>query len=81
MFYMQRLKDLREDYDLDQIDVARILNTTQSQYSKYERGVRELPIRHLNALADFYETSTDYIMGRTNKKDPYPRAKGLNRKD
>lgn len=80
MFYMQRLKDLREDRDLDQVEVAKILETTQSQYSKYERGVRELPIRHLNTLANFYHTSADYIMGRTNQKSPYPNVRGLNEK-
>lgn len=64
--YLQRLKDLREDKDLFQSDIAKLLKTTQPQYSKYESGERELPIRHLITLADFYNTSTDYILGRTN---------------
>lgn len=66
MYYLQRLKDLREDHDLQQTDVAKLLYTTQAQYSRYERGERELPIRHLITLADFYDVSADYILGRTN---------------
>ncbi len=69
MYYLQRLKDLREDSDLQQSDIARILNTTQPQYSRYETGERELPIRHLVTLADFYGVSADYILGRTNIKE------------
>ena len=69
MYYLQRLKDLREDSDLQQSDIARILNTTQPQYSRYETGERELPIRHLVTLADFYGVSADYILGRTNTKE------------
>lgn len=68
MYYLQRLKDLREDKDLQQADIARLLKTTQPQYSRYETGERELPIRHLVTLADFYNVSADYILGRTNIK-------------
>lgn len=68
---IHRLKDLREDKDLTQADIARVLNTTQQQYSKYEIGIRLIPIDKLNKLADFYQTSTDYILGRTNIKKPY----------
>lgn len=68
MYYLQRLKDLREDKDLQQADIARLLKTTQPQYSRYEMGERELPIRHLVTLADFYNVSADYILGRTNIK-------------
>lgn len=71
MYYLQRLKDLREDMDLQQADVARLLKTTQPQYSRYETGERELPIRHLVTLADFYNVSADYILGRTNDKTFY----------
>lgn len=71
MYYLQRLKDLREDMDLQQADVARLLKTTQPQYSRYETGERELPIRHLVTLADFYNVSADYILGRTNNKTFY----------
>ena len=68
---IHRLKDLREDKDLTQNDIAKLLNTTQQQYSKYEIGIRLIPIDKLNKLADFYKTSTDYILGRTNIKKPY----------
>ncbi len=68
-----RLKDLREDKDLNQGDIAKILNTTQQQYSKYEIGIRIMPIDKLNILANFYDTSIDYIIGRTNIKKPYPK--------
>lgn len=71
MYYLQRLKDLREDKDLQQIDIANLLNTTQPQYSRYETGERELPIRHLVTLANFYGVSADYILGRTNNKRLY----------
>ena len=68
MYYLQRLKDLREDRDLGQSDIARLLHTTQPQYSRYETGERELPLRHLVTLAQFYSVSADYILGRTNDK-------------
>ena len=71
MYYLQRLKDLREDKDLQQSDIAKLLNTTQPQYSRYETGERELPIRHLVTLAEFYGVSADYILGRTNDKKLY----------
>lgn len=71
MYYLQRLKDLREDKDLQQSDIAKLLNTTQPQYSRYETGERELPIRHLVKLAEFYGVSADYILGRTNDKKLY----------
>lgn len=66
--YFQRLKDLREDEDLQQSDIAKLLDTTQPQYSRYETGERDLPIKHLVKLADFYNVSADYILGRTNNK-------------
>ena len=73
---IKRLKDLREDNDLMQKQVADILNTTQQQYSKYETGIRLIPIDKINILADYYETSVDYILGRTNIKAPYPKKRG-----
>ncbi|MBQ9762888.1 MAG: helix-turn-helix transcriptional regulator [Phascolarctobacterium sp.] len=63
-----RIKDLREDKDLTQSEMAKILYCTQQAYSHYERGTRDLPTSVLIALADFHETTTDYILGRTNKK-------------
>ena len=70
--YFQRLRDLREDADLNQTQIAEILFTSQTVYSRYERGVRTIPVEHLLILADFYNVSTDYILGRTN-------VKGINR--
>ena len=63
-----RLKDMREDNDLTQVQVAKILMCDQSLYSKYERGEREIPLRSLVILAEHYNVSLDYIVGRTNKK-------------
>ena len=67
---VNRLKDLREDNDLTQADIAKLLKTTQQQYSKYELGISLIPIDKLNVLADYYKTSTDYILGRTNIRKP-----------
>lgn len=69
----QRLRDLREDKDLLQADIARLLGISQTVYSRYERGFQTIPVAHLLALADFYHTSTDYILGRTNVQAPYAR--------
>ena len=63
-----RLKDLREDNDLTQIEIARLLNIKQNTYSQYETGKREIPIDLLWKLADYYKTSIDYLIGRTNIK-------------
>lgn len=68
---INRLKDLREDNDLTQKEVAKMLQTTQQQYSKYEIGIRLIPIDKLEILANFYNTSIDYLLGRTNNKEPY----------
>ena len=66
--YFQRLRDLREDMDMNQTQIAKMLNTSQTVYSRYERGFQTIPIEHLLILADFYDVSTDYILGRTNNK-------------
>ncbi|WP_028509774.1 helix-turn-helix transcriptional regulator [Ruminococcus sp. NK3A76] len=66
--YIQRLRDLREDADLNQTQVAKLLFTSQTVYSRYERGVLTIPVEHLLILADFYGVSVDYILGRTNNK-------------
>ena len=63
-----RLKDMREDNDLTQAQVAKILMCDQSLYSKYERGEREIPLRLLIVLAEYYNVSLDYLVGRTDKK-------------
>lgn len=70
--HFQRLRDLREDSDLRQQDIAELLQITQTVYSRYERGFQTIPVLHLLKLADFYHTSTDYILGRTNERKPYP---------
>ena len=64
--YYSRLKDLREDRDLVQKEVAAYLGIDQRVYSNYEIGKREIPTRFVVILADYYKTSTDYILGRTN---------------
>mgnify|MGYP004531995641 FL=1 len=69
-----RLKDLREDKDLYQKDIAKILNIKQQQYSRYETDETEISVTLLKELAKFYKTSTDYILRLTNEKKPYPRT-------
>ena len=69
--YYQRLKDLREDNDLKQKEVGAYLGIDQRVYSNYETGKREIPVKFVIKLADFYKTSTDYILGRTNEIKPY----------
>ena len=69
MYIYHRLKDLREDQDLRQEDIAKILDTTQTQYSRWERGAQEIPFHHVIKLAIFYKVSLDYIAGLTNKKN------------
>lgn len=64
--YFSRIKELREDRDLVQKEVASFLKIDQRVYSNYETGKRDIPTRFIVALADFYGTSTDYILGRTN---------------
>lgn len=68
MYIYPRFRDLREDKDLRQEDIARLLDTTQTQYSRWERGAQEMPLHHAIRLADFYKVSMDYITGRTNNK-------------
>ena len=69
-----RLKDLREDRNLLQKDIAKMLNMKQQQYSRYETDQVEITTTLLTILADYYETSTDYILRRTNQQKPYPKA-------
>jgi transcriptional regulator with XRE-family HTH domain len=63
-YHYSRLRDLREDADKKQGEIAALLNTTQQQYSKYEKGIQEIPVHHLITLADFYRVSVDYLLGR-----------------
>lgn len=69
-----RVKGLREDADMNQTDFARILGMSQTGYSKYETGENDIPTAILIELADYYDTSVDYIIGLTNEKKPYPRG-------
>ena len=66
-----RIKDLREDNDLTQKEIAEYLHIKQNTYSQYESGQRQLPIECLIALAKYYKTSTDYILGLTDETKPY----------
>ncbi len=67
MDYVKRIRDLREDNDKTQTEIAEILNTSQTMYARYERGANELPIRHLITLAKYYGVSTDYILCLTDE--------------
>jgi len=67
MDYRKRIRDLREDHDKTQSEIAAMLGTSQTMYARYERGASELPIRHLIKLADYYKVSTDYVLCRTDK--------------
>lgn len=71
----RRIRDMREDSDLFQKDLADYLNCSQVCYSNYEIGKRDIPTEVLSKLAEFYNTSTDYLLGRTDEKKPYPKSK------
>lgn len=73
MIYAQRIRDLREDKDLNQSEIAAILKTTQSYYAQYENGHRPLPIEHLITLCRFYNISPEYILGFTNTPKELPK--------
>lgn len=66
--YVKRIRDLREDSDKTQQEIADMLGTSQTMYARYERGANELPLRHLVKLCKYYEVSADYILGISNKK-------------
>jgi len=69
--YYRRLRDMREDHDLSQDKLAEYLGIAQTQYSRYERGVRAIPVDLLIRLAVLYKTSTDYLLGLTDNHKPY----------
>ena len=71
----KRIKDLREDNDIRQKELADKLHIHQTTYSDYEHGKLNIPLQILNSLADIYNTSTDYLLGRTDEKLPYPKLK------
>ena len=66
--YVKRIRDLREDNDLTQTEIADLLGTSQTMYARYERGANEIPVRHIIKLCNFYNVSADYILGITDKK-------------
>ena len=70
-----RLKDLREDNDVKQKELAEYLNIKQNTYSQYENGTREIPLDTLWKLADYYNTSVDYLLGETDQKQRYPKKR------
>ena len=63
MNYIKRIRDLREDHDKTQQEIADVLGTSQTMYARYERGANEMPIRHLVVLCKYYGVSADYILG------------------
>lgn len=65
--YFRRLRDLREDNDMRQLEVAEYLGIAQTVYSRYERGFQTIPVEHLLRLAELYGVTTDYILGRTDE--------------
>ena len=71
---MNRLKELREDKDLFQKDIAKYLNMSQTGYSQYETETNDIPTEVLKNIADFYDTSIDYILYRTDERKPYPKS-------
>jgi transcriptional regulator with XRE-family HTH domain len=73
IMYENRLRDVREDRDLKQRDIAELLKVHQTTYSDYELGRLNIQVAVLHTLADFYGVSVDYLLGRTNSKTPYPK--------
>ena len=69
----QRIRDLREDKELTQKQIGQLLNMSQTGYNQYEIGKNDIPTKILIKLANFYNTSVDYLLGLTNEKKPYPR--------
>ena len=67
-----RIRDLREDNDMSQAEMAKLLKCSQQTYSRYESHTTEIPLESLIFLAEYYKTSTDYLFGITNQKEPYP---------
>jgi len=67
--YFPRIKDMRDDFDLAQKEIAAVLGISQTVYSRYERGFQTIPLEHLIKLADYYRVSLDYLTGRTQERD------------
>ena len=66
--YVKRIRDLREDHDKTQQEIADVLGTSQTMYARYERGANELPLHHLVSLCKYYRVSADYILGLSDKQ-------------
>lgn len=79
MEYTRIMRDLREDADLTQAQVAAWLGTSQTMYARYERGANELPIRHLLRLCELYSVSSDYLLGLAPRQRPAPRVQRARR--
>ena len=73
--YVKIMRDLREDADKTQAEIAKVLGTSQTMYARYERGANEMPIRHLLLLCDYYDVSADYLLGRCQTKGGSARRK------
>ncbi len=73
MDYKIRIRNLREDSDKTQQDIADYLGTSQTMYARYERGANEMPIRHLIRLAQYYNVDLNYLCGLSQIKNPYPK--------
>ena len=69
-----RIKELREDNDIRQQTIADYLFIAQNTYSQYENGLRDIPINVLSSIADYYNTSVDFLIGRTDNSSPYPKT-------
>lgn len=70
--FFQRLEDLRIDADKTQQEIAAVLNCKREVYRRYEKGIHEIPVWAVIQLANYYHTSTDYILGLTDQSSPYP---------
>ena len=71
----RRIRELREDHDLTQVYLANLLNVNQRTYSRYETGEHEISLSCLAKIADFYNVSIDFLLDRTDIKEPYPKSK------
>ena len=74
---IERLKEIREDNDYKQCDIAKYLKVTQAQYCRYEMGVNSIPIEKIDKLANLYNTSIDYLLNRTDERKPYLKTKKI----
>jgi transcriptional regulator with XRE-family HTH domain len=73
LMYFYRLKNIREDKELSQKQIAELLNMKQQQYARYEKGINEIPFEHIIKLAKFYNVSIDYLANLTDEEKPYKR--------